>query len=365
MATGNATIGIIGCGGFIGSHLVERLLAAGSYRVLGVDQVSTKLDTCLGHERFEFVQADVYDAGVVSDAVRRSDVVVSLVALCNPSLYNTVPVDVIELNFSHPLELARVCTREQRWLVHFSTSEVYGKTVEGLVGEHAVGEGHEELRVLDEDCTPLVLGPVRAQRWSYACAKQLAERMLVAYGFQKGLEYTIIRPFNFIGPRMDYIPGVDGEGIPRVLACFMEALMRDKPLKLVNGGQARRTFTYIGDAIDAVMAVLRHRPEARNRIFNVGNPANEMSIAELAGLMIRLYEELRPDSAGTHRVEHVTGTEFYGEGYEDSDRRVPVIDAARKLLGWEPHVGLEEALRGTMLAYLDRYESSVTARAAC
>jgi UDP-apiose/xylose synthase len=164
---------------------------------------------------------------------------------------------------------------------------------------------------------------------------------------------------------MDYIPGVDGEGIPRVLACFMEALMRGKPLSLVNGGTARRTLTYIEDGVNAVMAALARPERATSRIFNVGNPANEVTIVELAKLMIQLYEELRPETAGTHRTVHVSGTDFYGEGYEDSDRRVPDIRNAQTLLGWAPRVGLEEALRTTMAAYVDAYSARIAARAAC
>lgn len=362
-ASSHRTVALIGCGGFIGSHLVERLLAARDTRVLGLDKESGKLAGVLGHPRFEFTQGDVYDTQLLSGIVERADVVISLAALCNPSLYNTIPVDVIELNFTHPVALARLCCEHRRWLVHFSTSEVYGKTVEGVLGE-SIDSAPRHLTVLDELNTPMVLGPVRAQRWSYACAKQLAERMIYALGFQCGLEYTIVRPFNFVGPRMDYIPGVDGDGVPRVLACFMDALMRDKPLCLVDGGTARRTFTDIDDAVDAVMAVLGSREKCRGKIFNVGNPANEVSIAELATMMIREYEQLRPDTRGTHRAVSVTGREFYGEGYEDSDRRVPDISQIVASTGWRPRLDLASALRRSIRAYLDTYETRIAVRAA-
>jgi UDP-apiose/xylose synthase len=175
--------------------------------------------------------------------------------------------------------------------------------------------------VFSEDTTPLVLGPVRAQRWCYASAKQLLERTLYAYGFEHGLRYTIVRPFNFIGPRMDFVPGVDGEGIPRVLACFMGALMKHEPLKLVDGGRSMRVFTHIDDAVDGVMAILDRPGQAQGQIFNLGNPQNEISIADLAETMIGLYRELRPESAEEEfGIETVSGDEFYGEGYEDCDR---------------------------------------------
>jgi UDP-apiose/xylose synthase len=358
------TICVLGCGGFIGSHLLDRLLAAGHFRVIGIDRAPAKITHNLGNPSFTYVNADVYDTATLARWVSRSDVVVSLVALCNPSYYNTIPVDVIEVNFTHPVAVARMCQEAGKWLVHFSTSEVYGKTVPHLIDHRSDLADHPEYHRLNEEETPLVLGPVCAQRWSYACAKQLAERMIYALGFQRGLAYTIVRPFNFIGPRMDYIPGVDGEGIPRVLACFMEALMREQPLKLVDAGRSRRTFTYIDDAIDAVMAILASPKAAAGRTFNIGNPANEGTIADLAALMIRLYAEARPESAGRHTTQVVSGVEFYGKGYEDSDRRVPDISAAEELLHWHPVTRLDEALRRTIAAYLDTYSDAIAARPA-
>jgi UDP-apiose/xylose synthase len=219
--------------------------------------------------------------------------------------------------------------------------------------------------VLNEDATPLVMGPVSAQRWSYAAAKQLLERTIFAHGFEHGLRYTIVRPFNFVGPRMDFIPGVDGEGIPRVLACFMQALLGSQSLKLVDGGHSRRCFTYIDDAIDAVVAILGNKGAAQGQIFNIGNPNNETSIAGLAKKMIGLYRELRPDCADSGLgVEVVSGGKFYGEGYEDSDRRVPDITKARELLGWEPKTDLDAALRVTMPAYIREYAADMAAKKA-
>lgn len=357
------TICILGCGGFIGSHLVDRILAGTECHIHGIDKVSAKIDHALSHPRMHFVAADVYDVAALEEHIRRSDVVISLVALCNPALYNTIPVDVIETNFTHPVAVARLCAQYDKWLVHFSTSEVYGKTMAGVLEQDGVLD--ESTQVLHEDTSPLILGPIEAQRWSYAAAKQLAERMIYAYGFERNLQYTVVRPFNFIGPRMDYIPGIDGEGIPRVLACFIEALMRGRPLKLVNGGRARRTFTYIDDAIDAVMAILEHREAATGEIFNIGNPANEVSIAELAETMIRVFADIRGEKTGVHAVEHVSGTEFYGVGYDDSDRRMPDVSKAQTLLEWEPRTGLTAAVRRSLEAYLADYQERIDLQAAC
>lgn len=350
------TLCILGCGGFIGSHLVDRLLSAGVWSVIGIDTVVDKVAPFLNNPRFEFVKMDATRMDAVRPFIERSDVVLNLVALCNPSLYTTIPVAVIEINYDHPVQVVRLCSELDKWLIHFSTSEVYGMTAAHVAGV----DEHTADQVLREDETPLILGSVRAQRWCYAAAKQLLERMLFAYGFQKGLRYTVVRPFNFIGPRMDFIPGVDGDGVPRVIACFMDALMSGKPLKLVDGGTNRRVFTYIDDAIDALVAILEQGQKSpgqvMGQVFNIGNPANETSIAGLAKKMSYIYRSISTaNEAGTSATEYVSGKTFYGEGYEDSDRRVPDITKAQSLLGWSPRVGLDEALEKTVRSYKVQY----------
>ena len=225
---------------------------------------------------------------------------------------------------------------------------MYGKSSGAITGDSA--------EPFAEDTSPMILGPVAAQRWSYATAKQLLERVIFAYGTERNLTYTIVRPFNFIGPHMDFIPGIDGSGVPRVLACFMDALLFNKPLRLVDGGRSMRTFTYIGDAVDAIVAMLNNPDAARGRIFNIGHPANEVSIAELAHTMVRIYKELLPEKADLeYPVVTVPAVQFYGAGYDDSDRRIPDITKARALLGWEPKTLLEDALRITVQAYIEEY----------
>ena len=343
-ALATQTILVAGCGGFIGSHLVGRLLNAPGCKVLGIDRADSKIADCLGHPRFQFVRADSSQERALEPLVRNCDAVVHLAALCNPGLYNTVPVQVIESNFSEALPLLRLCVEHRKRLIFFSTSEVYGRT-------------SARAEVLDEDETPLLLGPVPAQRWSYASAKQLLERLIYGYGQDGRLEFTIVRPFNFIGPRMDFIPGVDGSGVPRVLASFMAALLQAKPLPLVNGGRQLRTFTDIEDAVDAILLMLARPAAARNQIFNIGNPACEISIRDLALLMTDLFRELAPDRPPVEMSE-VASEVFYGPGYEDSLRRLPGIEKARRLLGWQPRIGLRESLRRTMAWYLNHYQFS-------
>jgi UDP-apiose/xylose synthase len=128
----------------------------------------------------------------------------------------------------------------------------------------------------------LVLGPIHQQRWTYACAKQLLERRIWALGAERDLDFTIVRPFNVIGPRMDFIPGIDGEGVPRVLARFMHALLLGRPLELVEGGMQRRSFVTVDDICDAVLRIVERPKVCRQQIVNGGNPDNDVSIAELA-----------------------------------------------------------------------------------
>jgi len=343
---------ILGCGGFIGSHLLDRLLSEAGFEVIGIDTASTKIKCHLTSPGFSFVPLDIENSAAVRPFIQRCDMVVSLAALCNPSLYNTIPVRVIENNFSQPRAVVAMCSEYKKRLVHFSTCEVYGRTISGYAGRPSGGA----IERFNEDCSPFVLGPIGAQRWTYACAKQLLERLIYAYGFERGLEFTIIRPFNFIGPRMDFIPGIDGEGVPRVIACFMEALLFQKPLKLVDGGKNRRTFTAIEDAINAIMAIIKKPDKAKDQVFNIGNPANETTIAGLAHRMRDIYQQLNPKSAGrTIDIVNVTSEEFYGQGYEDSDRRVPDISKAADLLGWKPAIDLDEALCSTMRSYIEDY----------
>jgi UDP-apiose/xylose synthase len=363
-ATRSSTIVMLGCGGFIGSHWLERILSETRYDVIGIDRASDKLRQLLGHPRLRFLQMDVHDTASVGKILEEAGTVISLAALCNPWLYTHTAVEVIESNFTAIYPVVRLCSRLGCRLIHFSTSEVYGRTLSGCTGG-AVADATPETVALSETSTPLILGPVEAQRWCYAAAKQLLERTIFAYGVEQGLDYTIIRPFNFIGPRMDFFPGIDGEGVPRVLACFMEALMRGKPLHLVDGGANRRCFTAIGDAVDALMLILERAEASQRKIFNIGNPANETTIAGLATRMISLYRELvpgtpLPDTA----VENVTAREFYGDGYEDSDRRVPDISAITGATGWRPATGLDEALRFAMEGFIADYGSHIGVTAA-
>jgi UDP-4-amino-4-deoxy-L-arabinose formyltransferase/UDP-glucuronic acid dehydrogenase (UDP-4-keto-hexauronic acid decarboxylating) len=178
--------------------------------------------------------------------------------------------------------------------------------------------------------------------------------VIAAYGQQEGLRYTLFRPFNWIGPKLDDIDAAK-EGSSRVVTQFVINLFRGEPIRLVDGGEQKRCFTWVEDGIDGLMAVIANpRGVCNGQIFNLGNPANECSVKELAGKLTRLYEARRAEIPGyaPPRIEEVGSASYYGKGYQDILTRKPSIAKARTLLGWEPKVALDEALRLTFDAFL-------------
>ncbi|WP_027132983.1 NAD-dependent epimerase/dehydratase family protein [Geminicoccus roseus] len=348
---------ILGCGGFVGSHLLDNLLRDESYLIEGWDPEDRKIRQHLDNPRFTLHRsiANAPEALVeVERAIRECDVVVNLAAICNPADYNTRPLSVIRANLFEVYPIVELCAKYKRWLVSFSTSETYGRTIASYLPAGTYDD--PELYELREDETPLIMGPIRNQRWTYACAKQMTERLIYAHHDEEGLPFTIIRPLNFFGPRMDYIPTRDGDGVPRVLACFMAALLSGEPMQLVDGGQARRTIVSIYEAVDAIRRVLERPETSQNQIFNIGNPNNEVTIAELADAMRRTYARITGDARyNDHPIVVTTADAFYGAGYEDCDRRMPDISKAERLLGWVPRMSLAEVLYGTMQSYHDTY----------
>ena len=348
---------VLGCGGFIGSHLLDGLLQNPEVTVDGWDVSAEKILHHLDDPRLTLHLesfAGVGAAPSLERAIHQADVVINVASICNPSQYNTQPIGVIRSNFSDVAPVVETCARASTWLLHFSTSEVYGRTLASYVTPGVYDD--DALFELDEDSTPLVMGAIQNQRWTYACAKQLLERLIFAFHREHALPFTIVRPLNYFGSRMDYIDGRDGSGIPRVLASFMGALLAGEPMKVVDGGSARRTILSIHDAVEAVLLMLSQRTQAENQIFNIGSRANEVSILELADLMRRTYAGIIGDSTyNTHPIEFVSGAELYGDGYEDCDRRMPRIDKAGERLGWVPRVPLAEVLLDTLTYYHERY----------
>ena len=351
---------ILGCGGYIGSHLLDRLLDSDDIQIHGWDIDDRKIQHHLDNSKFDFHKEDLTTAiqkQSFEDILKQCDVVIHLAAICNPSHYNTDAVKVIQSNFIETYPIADLCAKHSKWMMFFSTSEVYGRTLSSYVGDdNYETQDYFELR---EDQTPMIMGPTQNQRWSYACAKQLSERYIYGLHSQYDMPFTIIRPLNFFGSRMDFLPGRDGEGIPRVLACFMQALMDNEPIQLVDGGHVYRTITAIEDAIDAIILMLNKPDKSQNEIFNIGHQGNEITIKELAHKMRNIYADLIGDETiRDHAIVDVSAAEFYGEGYEDSDRRYPNVSKAKDKLGWVAKTSLDNILKNTVRYFHEHYKKS-------
>ena len=346
---------LLGGGGFIGSHIAARLLQSTPHAVWVYDLSLDKLTDSLGHPQLTYIQGDIRsDHARLEELVKDADVVVDLIAYANPALYVAIPLEVYRLNFTENLVIAEYCVKHCKRLIQFSSCEVYGKTVVSLLRDTLPEPENPAHAVFHEDTTALILGPVNKHRWIYSCAKQLLERILHAYGLEHKLNYTIIRPFNFIGPRIDYLPG-ERDGNPRVFSHFVQALQDGSLMRLVDGGHQQRTYTYIEDAVDCIVRILDNPHEVCNQeIFNIGSPNNEVSIRELALKMRDIYARRWWD--GKRRLPElveVAGTDFYGAGYDDSDRRIPDITKATTLLGWKPQYDLDETLEHSMRYWFD------------
>jgi nucleoside-diphosphate-sugar epimerase len=179
------------------------------------------------------------------------------------------------------------------------------------------------------------------------------DRVIHAYGLSDGLDYTLFRPFNWIGSGLDNI-NTPKEGSSRVITQFFGNIVRGEPLKLVDGGHQKRSFTYIDDGISALVKILENKNgKATHQIYNIGNPANNYSVRELATMMLELaatYPEYK-ESASRVKLIETTSSEYYGKGYQDVQNRVPSIQKAMDDLGWAPTISMKDALKNTFDSY--------------
>ena len=340
---------VLGASGFVGSHLVDYLLDRTRHDVVAIDVTREKLEPRhWQNPRFAFHERDIARGRqAVRDAIEAADVVFDLIAYANPSMYIERPLDVVRLNYDENLAIVKHCADLDRRLIQFSSCEVYGVTL-----------GSPD--PFQEETTPLVMGPICNHRWIYACAKQLLERVVHAYGLEGRLRYTIVRPFNFIGPKIDYLLDRRAFGGPRVFSHFLSALMNEWPLPLVDGGRNRRCYTHIADAVEAIGIILENAEGRFDReIVNIGNPANESTIAELARLMHSIYQE-ETGREVPYQEEIVSSRAFYGEGYQDCDRRVPEVTKICAA-GWEPRRDLETTLRESIRYYVGQVHAGAGA----
>jgi UDP-4-amino-4-deoxy-L-arabinose formyltransferase / UDP-glucuronic acid dehydrogenase (UDP-4-keto-hexauronic acid decarboxylating) len=206
----------------------------------------------------------------------------------------------------------------------------------------------------DEDESRLVLGPIRKQRWIYSCCKQMLDRVIWAYGEKEGLQFTLFRPFNWIGPRLDSLESAR-IGSSRAITQLILNLAEGTPIQLVDGGNQKRCFTDVKDGVECLYRIIENTNGCCDgEIINIGNPDNEASIKDLAEILVEkfhqhpLHKEF-PPFAGIREVESKT---FYGSGYEDVQHRKPSIDNARRLLNWEPKIDIRQSVEETLDFFL-------------
>lgn len=309
---------ITGGAGFIGSHLVERLLADGK-RVVVIDDLSTgsldNLRAAATHPKLRVVQSKVSACGELSPLVAAAESIYHLAAAVGVELVVKSPVHTIETNLRETEVLLRAAAAHRVPVLLTSTSEVYGKSQK---------EGFSE----DDD---LIIGPPTQSRWSYACSKLLDEFLALAYAQEQGLPVTIVRLFNTVGPRQT---GRYGMVLPR----FIAAARRGESLKVFGDGLQTRCFCAVTDCVEALV-LLQGCPAAPGQIFNVGG-TEEISIGELAQAVIR---ELGSSSA----IQLIPYGEAYAPGFEDMRRRKPIVEKLVRVTGFRPATSLREIIRRT------------------
>lgn len=330
---------ILGVNGFIGHHLSQRILETTDWEVYGMDMLTDRIGDLLDHPRMHFFEGDItINKEWVEYHIRKCDVILPLVAIATPATYVKQPLRVFELDFEANLPIVRSAVKYGKHLVFPSTSEVYGMCTD------------EEF---DPENSPLLYGPINKPRWIYACSKQLMDRVIWGYGMQEGLNFSLFRPFNWIGPGLDSIH-TPKEGSSRVVTQFLGHIVRGENISLVDGGHQKRTFTYIDDGIEALVKIIANPGNiASGKIYNIGNPANNFSVRDLAGMMLKLaaeYPEYAHTAEQVKLVETSSGA-YYGNGYQDVQNRVPKIDNTMTELGWNPSTTMDDALRKIFEAY--------------
>ena len=331
---------ILGVNGFIGSHISERLLDSGKYDVYGLDLRHNYIDHLLDRPGFHFREGDIsIHREWIEYHIRKCDIVLPLVAIATPIEYTRNPLRVFELDFEENLRIVRYCVKYNKRIIFPSTSEVYGMC---------------EDPQFDEDNSKLVTGPIRMQRWIYSTCKQLLDRVIWAYGAKGQLQFTLFRPFNWIGPRLDSLTSAR-IGSSRAITQLILNLVQGSPIQLIDGGEQKRCFVDIKEGAEALFRIIENENNCcAGKIINIGNPANEASIKTMAEMLVKKFDEhpLRskfPPFAGYLVVE--SGA-FYGKGYQDMQHRVPSIRNARKFLNWEPKISLEQSIETTLDFFL-------------
>jgi nucleoside-diphosphate-sugar epimerase len=301
---------ITGGAGFIGTHLAEDL--GRDAEIVLFDNFRRDSLKMAPHIRdnpkIRLITGDVLDPASIRQAMEGVDTVIHLAAIAGVSSYYSESLTTLKVNILGTVNLLEEAVRRKvRTFVHFSTSEVFGP---------------DALWV--SESSPHGIGPVSERRWVYATSKLAGEHFTLRFGEAHGLRSTAVRPFNIYGPRQT------GEG---AISNFCRAVIGHTPITIYGDGTPIRAWCYVSDLVAAVRAIL-HTPAAAGEVFNIGNPREVETTLGLA----RRVAALAPGSA----------IQFQDVSRAEVRARVPNIDKARKLLGFEPQVDLETGLRRTL-----------------
>jgi UDP-glucose 4-epimerase len=306
---------ITGGAGFVGSHLSEALLARGD-EVYVLDDLSTGSIDNIAHlktnPKFHYTIESVTNEPLLAELIDRCDTVVHLAAAVGVKLIVESPVRTIETNVHGTEVVLKVANKKKKLVLIASTSEVYGKSAKVPFSE-------------DDD---LVLGPTSKHRWAYACSKMIDEFLALAYWKERKLPVIIVRLFNTVGPRQTGQYGM-------VVPSFVRQALANEPITVFGDGTQSRSFTYVGDVVRAVVALI-NEPRAVGQVFNIGN-GKEITIADLAA-------RIKAMTGSRSEIVTIPYDQAYEAGFEDMPRRVPDISKIRALIGYEPTVELDDIL---------------------
>jgi nucleoside-diphosphate-sugar epimerase len=318
MAKNSEAVMVTGAAGFVGSHLIERLLALG-HTVHGLDiaplEGARNLEAVKDHPRFHYMQGDIRDRAVIEAFFRpEASVLYHLASVVGVRRYMEDPLSLIDIAIIGTRHLIALAVEHDVRILFTSTSEVYGRNP-------AVPWKEEDDRVL---------GATSVDRWSYAASKGVCEQMLYGVHRKTGLPFSIVRFFNVYGPRQAPI---------YVVSQTVQRVLNGVRPDLYDGGGQTRCLTYVEDAVEGVIAAAT-RPEAIGQVFNIGN-ATENTMAEVVGMVL--------DAAGSDLEPVPVDTrEKYGAVYEDIGRRVPAVEKAARLIGWKAATPAKEGIARTV-----------------
>ena len=313
-----AQVLVTGGAGFIGSHLVERLLADGK-RVVVIDDLSTgrlaNLSAVRRHPALRMIESKVSEYRGLPQLMSRAESVYHLAAAVGVENVVKSPIATIRTNLDETEVVLETAAPHGVPLLITSTSEVYGRSQKSSFSEN----------------DDLLIGPPDRGRWSYACSKLMDEFLALAYARERRLPVVIARLFNTVGPRQT---GRYGMVLPR----FIEAAKRSRPLQVHDDGEQSRCFCYVQDAVEALVR-LQHTPAARGEVFNVGS-TEEISIRELARLVIEVLGSRSP-------IEFVPYDKAYAPGFDDMRRRRPNVDKLESVTDFRPSTLLRRIIQLT------------------